>query len=74
MLARKNDPIDYSALPEIVRNRHRFMRMVTEATMGGIRLGSFVAVGPDTATPLSCSALQSVPYKSFPTWSAKMLC
>ena len=42
--ARYTDPTSYADVPEIVAKRHRFMRAATEATMGGLRLGSFVAV------------------------------
>lgn len=38
------DPTSYADVPEIVAKRHRFMRAVTESTMGGLRLGSFVAM------------------------------
>jgi hypothetical protein len=42
--ARYTDPNSYVDVPDIVAKRHRFMRGATEATMGGLRLGSFVAV------------------------------
>ena len=42
--ARYTDPNTYADLPEIVANRHRFMRAAHEGTLGGLRFGSFVAM------------------------------